>query len=50
MGDLLNNFYVTIERRNQEEREREENTQSIIKQIANEFRRERKNRKQNKPE
>lgn len=46
MTDLRNIHFLEIERRQREERMREENTNSIVKQIADEFRRERKNRKQ----
>ncbi len=48
MTDLLNVHLLEIERRQREQRMREENVNTIIKQIADEFRRERKTRKQNK--
>jgi hypothetical protein len=46
MSDLRNIFYIEVERRQREDRMREETTNSLIQQIAEEFRRERKNRKQ----
>lgn len=50
MSDLLNNFYVYIERRQLEDRTREETESSIIRQITEEFRRIRKTHKQQNDE